>query len=114
MKKSNPLVLILVFGVQLAFYSQNSKNFISSPSDVSSGFTYDFNKAQSLIIERISKPDESNKDAEILLTQNSFPKLNKNEKIEGPYKEKLKDWMEKNPNLIISAFKNRKEIVQAY
>ncbi len=111
-KKSVFFIAFLMFGMHLSFLSQNNK--AQKPSDVSSGFTYDFSKAQNLIIERLVNPNATNAEAEIIVTENNFPKLDKQKNIDAEYKEKLKVWMENNPNLIISAFKNRKEIVQAF
>ena len=113
----NRVIIISIFlflGLQFKCFSQHSKSNTVIPSDAPTGYTYDFNKAQALIISRLSKPDLSNQEAEIIISEPTFPKLKKDEKTDDAYKERLRIWIEKNPNLIISAFKNRKEIVQPY
>lgn len=85
-----------------------------APSDVSSGYTYDYNKVFELIIERIKEPKDSNTDVQIFLNQSDFPKLAHGKVIDPEYKEQLRKWMEKNSALIITTLKPRKDIITQY
>lgn len=86
----------------------------SISSDVPGGFTYDFNKTMNLIIERINAPSKNNADVKIFLDQKDFPTTPANKTIDASYKDQLRIWMEKNPNLIINTLKHRKDIVTQY
>ncbi|MDO9000710.1 MAG: hypothetical protein Q7W45_13160 [Bacteroidota bacterium] len=113
MKKSIFLTSILICALQFSFFAQ-TKQKASAPSDATTGYTYDFDKANELIIERLSNPTESNKDVQTITEEKSFPKLTVGQKIDADYRKKLAEWVEKNPSLIISTLKNRKEIVYTY
>lgn len=113
MKRSVFLISVLFFAFQFSFFAQ-TKQKVSLPSDASSGYTYDFDKANELIIERLTDPNKANEDAKVIVEEKSFPKLNQGETIDANFKKKVAAWIEKNPNLIISNFKNRKEIVHTY
>lgn len=86
----------------------------SPPSDAPTGYTYDFDSAKKLIIERQIKPGQNNKDVQPIIDSKDFPKLKNEKALDAAYHESLKEWMEKNPNTIIETLKSRKEIVQKY
>ena len=115
MKKTILLIFIAV-GFKFSMNAQNQKNLNQSspPSDALSGYTYDFEKAKLRIVDRVSNPNVSNQDAESIVSDPTFPAVNKQTGMDKTFHEQLIQWMEKNPNVIISAFKNRKEIVQQY
>jgi len=113
MKRSIFLTAVLICTLQFSFFAQTNKK-APLPTDVPTGYTYDFDKTNELIIERLSSPNNSNEDVKVVVEEKSFPKLNKGEKINTDYKKKLAAWIEKNPALIISALKNRKDIVHPY
>lgn len=113
MKKSILLTSVLICFLQFSFFAQSNKKS-SPPSDATTGFTYDFDKTNELIIERLSNPTKSNQDVQTVIEEKTFPALNKGEKIDANYKTKLAAWIEKNPSVIISKLKNRKEIVHTY
>lgn len=94
--------------------TNSEKNATTHPSDVSSGFTYDFDKTISLITERLTNPTSSNADVQVFLNQPDFPVLGKGKSIDASYKDELRKWMEKNPTLIINTLKTRKDIVTQY
>ena len=114
MKKSKLIILLLLWGAQSSVWAQENKTVSPPPSDATTGFTYNFDKAKNLIIERLTKPEVSNEDAQALISENTFPKIGKNEKIDSVFIDKLNSWIEKNPDLIIKAFKNRKDVVQQF
>jgi len=113
MKRSIFFTSLFLIALQFSFFAQTNKK-ATPPSDASSGYTYDFDKTNELIIERLSNPNKSNEDVMVLIQEKSFPKLKQGDKIDADFKKKVAEWVEKNPNLIISNFKNRKEIVHAY
>lgn len=113
MKRSIFLTSVLILTLQFSFFAQTKKK-VTPPSDAPSGYVYDFDKTNALIIERLSNPNSSNEDAKIIVEEKTFPKLNKGQTIDADYKMRLASWIEKNPNLIISTFKNRNEIVHPY
>ncbi len=94
--------------------TNSEKKATVHPSDVSSGFTYDFDKTISLITERITTPTTSNADVQVFLNQADFPVLGKGKTIDASYKDELRKWMEKNSTLIINTLKPRKNIVTQY
>ena len=113
MKKAILLASVLICTMQSSIFAQTNTKVIR-PSDVSSGYTYDFDKANELIIDRLLNPTKSNEDVKTITEEKSFPKLNVGQTINADYKKKLGAWIEANPNIIISALKNRKEIVHQY
>lgn len=113
MKKSILLTAALICSLQFSFFAQTNKK-VSPPSDASTGFTYNFDKTNELILERLSNPNESNVDLKPITEAQGFPVLLVGQQINADYKKKLAAWVEKNPVLIISTLKNRKDIVQAY
>lgn len=111
------LILTLLAGFNFVSQGQNQKNIKQPsppPSDALSGYTYDFDKAKIRILDRVNNPNVSNQDAEPIVSESTFPKVNKTTGIDKTFNEQLIDWMEKNPNVIINAFKNRTEIVHQY
>ena len=59
------IVAIFVMLSHNKLFSQTdskAKVIAPPPSDATTGYTYDFNKAQALIIERITKPSAANAD----------------------------------------------------
>lgn len=118
--KPNFKIAALVVGAFLMHTTINAqtnsekKATLLPPSDVSSGYTYDFDKAISLITERITNPSTSNADVQVFLNQPDFPVLGKGKTIDAPYKDDLRKWMEKNSTLIINTLKPRKDIVTKY
>ncbi len=113
MKRPIFLISVLVCALQFSFNAQTNKKTIP-PSDAATGFTYDLEKAVNLIVNRLVDPSISNQDVKLIIDEPSFPKLNNGEKIDSDYTKKISKWVEKNPNLIISTLKNRKDVVYAY
>lgn len=111
MKKLIALSVFLI--LSLTFKAQNGKK-MPPPSDVTHGFTYDFDKANQLIIDRLMNPNAGNEDAKVIVEHNSFPKSKKAKMIDDEYKRTIANWIQSNPDLIISTFKHRKNIVQAF
>src|SRR4051812_37961849 len=97
-KFSIPLLIVMAFAFAPGLSAQsNSKNVQSAPlSDTPSGYTYDFNKTRDLIIERITDPKTSNAEAQTFLNASDFPAAPKGKTIDAAYKDKIKQWMEKN------------------
>jgi hypothetical protein len=116
--KSNLKIIGVFCGAFLFSLSLNAQNTKEAKpvvaSDVNAGYTYDFDKANKLIIERITNPNTTNTDVQVFLDQPDFPKLPKGKTIDATYKEHLSKWMEKNPDLIINTLKSRKDIVTQY
>ena len=113
MKRVLFLTAVLICSLQYSSVAQTSKK-VTPPSDAASGYTYDFDKTNDLIIERLLHPTTSNNDVQIIIDEKTFPKLNKGQSIDADYKKKLASWIEKNPNLIINNLKNRKDIVHPF
>lgn len=114
MKKNLKFVgFLLAFFATSTIAAQTEKKQ-TPPTDVSTGFTYDFDKTQDLIIQRLTNPQKSNADVQVLLDQKDFPALTNGKKADASYKDELRKWMEKNPNLIINTLKSRKDIVSQY
>jgi hypothetical protein len=111
--KISGLFLALLFSTEIVNAQTDAKK-INPPSDAPSGYTYDFNKVMNLITERIATPTKSNADAQAFLDANDFPAAPANKVIDANYKDQLRIWMEKNPNLIINTLKHRKDIVTQY
>ena len=105
--------LLLAFFATTSLTSQTEKKQVL-PTDINTGYTYDFDKTQSLIIERLTNPQKSNADVQVFLDQKDFPAFTSGKKIDASYKDELRKWMEKNPNLIINTLKTRKDIVTQY
>jgi hypothetical protein len=113
MKKAIFLASVLICTMQSSIFAQTNTK-VNRPSDASSGYTYDFDKAYELIIERLSNPTKLNEDVKTITDEKSFPKLKVGQTIDADYKKKLGAWIENNPSIIISALKNRKEIVHSF
>lgn len=114
MKQILFLTTLFIFALQFSSSAQTNKKASTPPSDAPSGYTYDFDKTNELIIERLSNPSSVNEDVKIIVEEKSFPKLNKGASIDTDYKKKVAAWVEKNPDLIISVLKNRKDIVHPF
>ncbi len=108
-------LLLLMFAFSPAVIAQTSSK-TSQPiaSDAPGGYTYDFNKTMDLIIERITAPSKSNADVKVFLDQKDFPAPPATKGINAAYKDQIRIWMEKNPNLIINTLKHRKDIVTQF
>jgi hypothetical protein len=107
-------LLLAICAFSNGMHAQSHAKKTTAPSDVNTGYTYDFIKARDLIIERVTKPNASNADVQVFLDQSDFPVLGKGKSVDADYNEKLKVWMEKNPNLIINTLKPRTDIVTQY
>lgn len=101
--------MVLFFAFKTASNAQTS----TPPSDAPTGYTYDFEKAQTTIMRELIQPSNETKEAKQLISVSTFPKLT-TPSIEEDYKKKLVKWMEANPTLIINAFKNNQDIVKPY
>lgn len=101
--------LFLLFSLGLSAQSS-----LKPPSDEPHGYTYDFNAAKQLIIERQLYPSNENKDAQKVIDSKDFPKLKNKSGLTEEYQKNLRLWMEKNPDIIIETFKSRKNVVQSY
>ena len=106
---------LMMFAVSSAVNAQNTnEKKLTPPSDAPSGYTYDFAKVQNLIIERVTAPSKSNAIAQPFLDQPDFPALSNGKAVDANYKDRLRQWMEKNPSLIINTLKSRTDIVTQY
>lgn len=119
MKKLSFIVTVLFLALHFNTQAQqNGKTTKSSsntpPSDAAYGYTYDFDKTQALIFNRLTAPSEANKDATPLLAAKDFPAYSAKEGITAEYKNKVRIWMEANPDLIINSLKHRTDIVQFF
>ena len=114
MKRILFLTALFICALQFSSFAQTNKKAVTPPSDAASGYTYDFDKTNDLIIARLSNPSSANEDVKAIVEETSFPKLNKGAIIDAAYKKQVAAWVEKNPNLIISVLKNRKDIVHPF
>lgn len=114
MRNLKTIAFLLVLFSAFTVSAQKKTEKTTPPSDVSSGYTYNFEKAKARILDRLTNPNVSNEDAQMLISQSTFPQLGKDMKMDKTYHEKLNLWIEQNPNLIINAFKNRTDIVQQF
>lgn len=113
MKKLKLIFFTLVaFCIQTNLSAQNQTT--TPPSDAPSGYTYDFDLAKKIIIDRQLKPSNSNQVAQPIIDAKDFPKLKGQNDLNASYNDKLKEWMEKNPSLIIESLKSKNEIVKPY
>ena len=112
--KITGLVLMMLAFSPAINAQDGSKSSQTIASDAASGFTYDFNKTMALIIERITAPAKSNADVKVFLDHKDFPAPPANKNIDAVYKDQIRVWMGKNPNLIINTLKPRKDIVTQY
>ncbi len=113
MKKSIILSAALICTLHVSFFAQSNSPVIP-PSEAPHGYTYDFDKVNAIIIERLVKPSSANEIASVLIAEISFPKLVKGTEIDQEYKKNIVKWIESHQALIISTFKNRNDIVQSY
>ena len=108
------LIAITVF-FSISFFSQAQNNIkIKAPSDIEHGFTYDFDKTNDLILDRLTNPNDSNADASKIIDNITFPKPPNIKAISEFQKKEIAEWIENHPDLIISTFKHRKNIVHEY
>ncbi|MBA3680844.1 MAG: hypothetical protein H0W73_06715 [Bacteroidetes bacterium] len=114
MKRILFLTVLFICALQFSSVAQTDKKAVTPPSDASTGYTYDFDKTNDLIIERLSHPTSANDDVQALVEEPGFPKLNKGEKITLDYKKKVASWVESHPALVIAVLKNRKDIVHPF
>ncbi|MCE3228158.1 MAG: hypothetical protein K0S32_2709 [Bacteroidetes bacterium] len=115
MKKSNLFLLAFLFLCNISIFAQQNKTTKQTPpTDAPSGFTYDYDLTQNLIVDRLTNPNESNKDVQVFISEKNFPAFKQGDKVDGAYREKLKIWMEKNPGLIINTLKHRTNIVKPF
>lgn len=95
------LLLMLITFSSVIKAQDGSKSNQTIASDAPSGYTYDFDTAVNMpIIERITAPTKSNSDVNVFLDQKDFPTPPSNKTIDSSYKNQLRAWMEKNPNLV--------------
>ncbi len=113
MKNSYLLILLLVFVFKFSSNAQNNTSTSTAPSDAPTGYTYNFDKVQSAIINELLQPSKHNQEAKQLINTATFPKL-KSTVVDENYKQQLKLWIEANSTLVINTFKNNKTIVTPY
>lgn len=108
-------LVLMMFAFTSAVNAQTTSEKKSTPpTDIPSGYTYDFAKTMNLIIDRIVSPKKSNADVQLLLDTPDFPTVPKNKNVDEAYKGLLRTWMEKNPAVIINTLKSRTDIVTQY
>lgn len=113
LKFAGVVFIMLAFSPFVNAQSTTQKKQIV-PSDIPTGYTYDFAKVQNLIIERLTTPAKSNAIAQPFLDQPDFPSLSSGKTVDANYKDLLRQWIEKNPALIINTLKSRTDIVTQY
>lgn len=107
--------LIFTIIVMFQFNSLAQENTKTMPSsDEPHGFTFDFDKVNASIIERIKNPTEANDYVKVITEDNSFPNLLKGEKFDDAFSLKIKYWIETHQSIVIAVFKQRKDIVQEF
>ena len=108
------LIAISVF-FSISFFSQaQNNNKIKAPSDIEHGFTFDFDKTNDLILDRLSNPNASNEDVLTIIENKTFPKPVNPKMLNEIQKKEIAEWIESHPDLIISTFKHRKNMVHEY
>lgn len=112
--KTTRIITLLFIGIVYCSDLKAQTAKITYPSDAPSGYTYDFNLAQQMIIERQVKPSSKNQLAQAIIDKKDFPLIGNKNDVSETYLETLKKWMEQNPSVIIDALKSNKEIVQQY
>lgn len=104
------IFISLLFVITISVRAQNSAS--NAPSDKQkSGYVYDVDVASKALIEYQLQESKNDKDFNLLIVKDDFPVLNSKEQLDDEYISKLKSWMQDNHELIISALKNRKDIV---
>jgi len=114
MKRILFLTAVLICILNFTAAAQTNKKQVTPPSDAPSGFTYDFDKTNELIIDRLSNPTVANEDVKVLIDEPSFPIRAKGQTIDQDYKKKIAIWVETHPSLVINALKNRKDVVRPF
>ena len=115
--KTYKFLILLGLGLALSpsLSAQNNPSKLkSAPSDAPSGFTYDFDKTRSLLIDYQINPGKHNNDVAELVKSKDFPKLQKNQSADAAYYDKVRIWMEANPSKIITTLKHREDIVRPF
>lgn len=112
--KKLTLIIFAFLGVMIHTDLSAQTNKKQIPSDAVTGYVYEFDAAQKLIIERQVNPTDQNADVQPIIDSKNFTKLSNPKKITSADLETLKVWMEMNPSIIIETLKSRKEIVHAY
>ena len=110
-----PIFLTFTFIVLFSFNSiaQSNSNTLPS-SDDPHGFTFDFDKVNAAIIDRLKNPTELNAYIKVITEDKSFPKLLPNEILSESFYLSLKKWIETHQSNVIAVFKQRKDIVQEF
>jgi hypothetical protein len=107
--------LTLSFFAPVEMNAQSGKNVgTKAPSDAPSGYTYDFDKTRTLLVDYQINPGKQNADVAELVKSKDFPKLQKNQSADAAYYDKVRIWMEANPNKIITTLKHREDIVRPF
>jgi hypothetical protein len=110
-----PIFLTFTFMAIFSFNSIAQSNSNSIPrSDESHGFTFDFDKVNASIIERIKNPTQANDYIKVITEDKSFPILSKDEKFDDIFSLKIKYWIETHQSIVIAVFKQKKDIVQEF
>ena len=107
--------LIFTVIVMFQFNSLAQENTKTMPSsDEPHGFTFDFDKVNASIIDRLKNPTELNAYIKVITEDKSFPKLLPNEILSESFYLSLKKWIETHQSNVIAVFKHRKDIVQEF
>ena len=109
------IFLIFTLIVMFQFNSLAQDNTTTMPSsDEPHGFTFDFDKVNASIIDRLKNPTEQNAYIKVITEDKSFPKLLPNEILSESFYLSLKKWIETHQSNVIAVFKHRKDIVQEF
>ena len=115
------ILLLLVFTSGVNFFGLCQQANINSderipPSDrYASGYTYDWDKGYSAIVDFILNPNGKNQEASVIVKRKDFPQiLSTSGPLSSNEEKQIKLWMEAHSNEIIQAFINRNDIVTAY
>lgn len=85
------------------------------PSDVSLGYTYDYDKVFDLLYKEAAGITKSDKSIEqYLMNTPDFPKVSEHLNNEAFLKASIKQWIETHPNAILEAYKQNQEIVKPF
>ena len=110
-----PFFLTFTFIAMFSFNSIAQSNSNTVPkSDEPHGFTFDFDKVNASIIDRIKNPTQANDYIKVITENKSFPILLKGKKFDDTFSLKIKYWIETHQSIVIAVFKQRKDIVQEF
>jgi hypothetical protein len=110
-----PIFLTFTFMAMFSFNSIGQSNSTSVPSsDETHGFTFDFDKVNASIIDRIKNPTQANDYIKVITEDKSFTNLLKGETFDDTFNLKIKYWIETHQSIVIAVFKQRKDIVQEF